>query len=206
MGILINAIDIGIAGTRDVVRRTMTDMMFRYEGEQTVRINAPNIFGAKLAINNAKSISQRLRKPIQKMRLYGHGGPGIQGMGRGDWSQTTDRMAAHTYDAISYANIDSLYPDIAALGRCFADDGVLEFHACSVGAGTEGDRLLNKTARYLGRSVFAGIQLQYSMGGATPNQATHRRWDTHFEGNVKGATPDGVVSYWLSMSGGYVRL
>lgn len=45
MGILINAIDIVIAGTRDVVRRTMTDMMFRYEGEQTVRINSPNIFG-----------------------------------------------------------------------------------------------------------------------------------------------------------------
>jgi hypothetical protein len=99
MGILINAIDIVIAGTRDVVRRTMTDMMFRYEGEQTVRINSPNIFGVKQAINNARSISQRLRKPIQKMRLYGHSAPGIQGMGRGNWSQTTDRTAARSYDA-----------------------------------------------------------------------------------------------------------
>jgi len=206
MGILINAIDIGISGTGDVVRRTMTDMMFRYEGQQTIRINSPNLFGAKLALNRAKLISRQMRKPIQKMRWYGHGEPGIQGMGRGDWSQVTDRNASRSYDAISYANVDALYPEIAALGQCFASDGVLEFHACSVAGGNEGDRLLGKMARYLGLPVFAGIELQYSMGGTAPSQGAHRYWDTNFEGNIKGATADGVVSYWVRMGGRYVRL
>ena len=206
MGILVNAIDLGIAGTGDVVRRMMTDMMFRYEGEQTVRINAPNLFGARAALNGARAISESMGRPIQKMRLYGHGAPGIQGMGRGDWSQTSDRAAARSYDAISYANVDSLYPEIAALGQCFASDGVLEFHACSVAAGENGDKLLGKMAKHLGRSVFAGIPLQYSMGGTIPNQATHLQWDTSFEGNIKGATADGVVSYWCWMGNRYVRL
>ena len=206
MGILVNAIDLGIPGTDDTVRRMMTDMMFRYEGEQTVRVNAPNLFGARSALNGAKSISLQLNKPIQKMRLYGHGNPGVQGMGRGNWSQTSDWNAARSFDAISYANVDALYPEIAALGQCFSSDGVLEFHACSVGAGTEGDRLLGKMARYLGHSVFAGIELQYSMGQARPSQRSHLYWDAKFEGNIKGATPDGVVSYWCKMGGRYVKL
>lgn len=206
MGILINAIDIGISGTRDVVRRTMTDMMFRYEGEQTIRVHSPNPLGAKFVLNQAKLISQQMRQPIQKMRLYGHGAPGIQGMGRGNWSKVTDWNAVRSYDAISHANVDALYPEIATLGQCFASDGILEFHACDTGGGTEGDRLLGKMAKYLGRTVFAGINTQYSMGGTRPSQSVHQDWDTSFEGNVKGATADGVVSYWLNMGGRYVRL
>ena len=59
---------------------------------------------------------------------------------------------------------------------------------------------ITKSGRIRGAHEILGL------GGTAPTQASHQRWDTRFEGNLKGATPDGVVSYWLWMSGGYVRL
>ena len=93
------------------------------------------------------------------------------------------------------------------LGRCFAEDGVFQFHGCSVGEGIEGDSLLRKTARYLGVPVLAGAVVQYSASATQPSQSGHQLWDTNFEGNLKRAMPTGTVSFYAPMgSQGYQQL
>jgi len=203
MGILINVLDMGLHGTNDVVRREMADMMFRYDGEHTIRIRPPDSFGARTALNSAATIS-RTHGSIQKIRIIGHGGPGVQSIGRGNWSQVDYSnpravSGASTFDVLSHANVDSLYPELARLSRCFAEDGVFEFHGCNVGAGEEGSNLLRKTARYVGVTVFAGVPLQYSSGGGRPSHGGHEYYNGHLEGNLKRATPNGAVGYSLPM-------
>lgn len=211
MGILINVIDMGLPGTGDIYRRTMADMIFQYEGEYRIRIHPPDPRGARSALTRAAELSN-LHGPIKTIRIIGHGAPGIQSTGRGNWSQV-DRSnpqivnGSQTFDVLSYANIDSLYPELAVLGRCFTDDGEFQFHGCSVGGGQEGDRLLRKTAQHLGVPVLAGALVQSSATLRNISVRAHERFNARMEGPLRRALPDGTIGFYLLMGNrGYQQL
>ena len=109
-------------------------------------------------------IEQRLgsNRRMRRLRIFGHGISGVQGLGNsGSLFQT------NLYNQITIgSNSEVLYADI--LGRLrtrFLSGGWAELHGCNVGASAVGWNLLKGLARLWQVNVAAGTSLQTTAAG-----------------------------------------
>ena len=111
-----------------------------------------------------KAIEQQLGKDflIRRLRIFGHGIPGAQGLGN----------SYHLFETALYRQITLEIGDRAeyanVLGRLrgkFEQHGWVELHGCSVGAGANGWNLLKALARLWQAKVAAGVVEQWTTPG-----------------------------------------
>lgn len=121
---------------------------------------------------------------IRRLRVFGHGAPGVQGLGR---SQGGNK-ATLTYHSISIFAGVLRYRDIlsqlTARFHHWNENGAnrlgwVELHGCNVGAAGQGDGLVRLLAGLWRVNVAAGTGYQISQPG--------------FEGYYVVAHPDGTV-------------
>ena len=112
---------------------------------------------------------------IQRLRVFGHGCPGYQGLGN------SERASSDWYHSISMHYWRQQSPVLSRLCGHFAPDGWVELSGCHVGQGSAGQALLLHLAQLWGVEVAAGVEYQ------SP--------DPGLEGPVPVAFPDGTVRF-----------
>lgn len=98
---------------------------------------------------------------IRRLRIFGHGDPGVQGLGNSISSQTHlyNQITTDTGTRVTYANV------LGGLRGKFAQGAWVELHGCSVGAGAAGWNLLKGLAQLWQVKVAAGVVDQDDGGG-----------------------------------------
>lgn len=110
---------------------------------------------------------------IDVLRIWGHGGPGLQNVTAG----ASGDSANADFSGLTAENYASVGLD--GLSGLFSADGSIELRGCSVGAGDEGKALLTGVASLLNVNVYAGDVTQWTVAWSPP---------------VSRGTPDGDYS------------
>lgn len=135
--------------------------------------------------NMVNSILHRIgpQRQIRRLRIYGHGGPGSQGLGYSSNLHPDFALQLQVGDPTHLIYEQKL----EELRGRFAPDGWAELHGCGVAADVGGYLLLRQLAHVWGVPVKAGWQTQHSAPG--------------MEGGVYVAWPDGGVEIRGRMQG-----
>lgn len=134
------------------------------------------------------------------LRVFGHGTQGLMGISIGHGRDPRyDPNLQSTIDATNFSLIE---PDLKRLPSLFTGNASVELHGCSVGGGSEGDKLLQDLADLWGVKVKAGVHAQVSGTKSTQEK---------FEGSFKTASPNGTkphlhlrlptlrqIDYWIT--------
>lgn len=126
------------------------------------------------------AVGQRNR--LGRLRIFGHGNPGIFSMGQVPSTITIQSMTpSHTNKVVFLARGQMVNGDqLMRLKNCFDARGWAELHACKVAADDAGKNLLKALAKMWNVPVKGGKVLQYAGGG--------------IEGTVVTARPSGDIS------------
>ena len=99
---------------------------------------------------------------IDVLRIWGHGGPGLQNVTAGDSGSSANAdFSGLTVDNYQQVGIDGLT-------GLFTQSGWLELRGCSVGDGDPGQTLLTGLAALLGVNVYAGDVTQWTVAWSPP--------------------------------------
>ncbi len=141
------------------------------EAMRIYRRNMPNAL-------HVHSVGHMVRSIEQRLRIFGHGMPGAQGLGQSLYAlgpkSRSYRIIQMAGNQLEYANV------LASLHGRFAQGGWVELHGCEVGQGEPGRRLTRALAQLWGVNVAAGTVIQNTSAG--------------FETRYIVARPDGHVS------------
>lgn len=132
--------------------------------------------GVRQMVVDIADLATRRKAKISLLRIFSHGQSGLQNISAGTNAYTNERSS------LNLKEFDSIKSDLMILNEYFDNAALVELHGCSVGAGENGDKLLQSLSDLWRVKVKAGVFLQYS--GTTENQ-------TRFEGPTKLSYPDG---------------
>jgi hypothetical protein len=99
---------------------------------------------------------------IDVLRIWGHGGPGIQNVSGG----TSGDAAANDFAGVTVDNLNQSGLD--QLASLFASGGWMELRGCSVGADDAGQALLLGIANLVGVPVYGGEVTQWTVDWSPP--------------------------------------
>jgi hypothetical protein len=118
-------------------------------------------FPAALRVNSVgqlvRSVESRLggnQNRIRRLRVFAHGSPGSQGLGRSRDPGPPYRSIRSAGGSLQFAT------ELGRLRSRFASGGWAELHGCSVGAGSAGRSLVVSLASLWGVNVAAGTVVQ----------------------------------------------
>lgn len=137
------------------------------EAMMAYRRSMPHALHVHSVGHMVRSIDNRLgrntRNTIRRLRVFGHGTPGGQGLGQ---SQYMFGPKSRSYLTIRMAGNHLQYESVLA-GLCgkFAPGGWVELHGCEVGQGEAGKNLTKALARLWGVNVAAGTVIQQTDAG-----------------------------------------
>ena len=104
-------------------------------------------------------------QPIERLRIFGHGGSAIQAVGGGVRPQRHDVIALDSNGNLHNRDL------LVMLHGCFTQDALVQMHGCRVGRGWRGNLLVSLLANLWQVRVQAAYDSQYADRG------------DHFEGS-----------------------